>query len=188
MVTKVANTGMVLIQIFILNPILAVIPTEDMFLDGLKKSKVKKEVKVKRADLLIWLSHSTTAVRTPPLLGVYATHRAGSMGDEGSNMDERDYKAMNEDLKNQASGTVNDSTLSAESFIKNHFKDIDKQTEWYPALVAVADGYANLVKTELLLKIKAEKHRQTSKIITDTEMEVIRVLNELRDYIEATKP
>lgn len=32
--------------------------------------------------------------------------------------------------------------MSAEQFVKHHFKDIDKKTEWFPALVAVADGYA----------------------------------------------
>lgn len=33
--------------------------------------------------------------------------------------------------------------MTAEDFVKKHFKDIAKKTEWYVALVAVAEGYAH---------------------------------------------
>jgi len=39
-------------------------------------------------------------------------------------------------------------TLSAEGFVKKHFKDIDKVTEWYPAIVAIAEGFAKYSKKE----------------------------------------
>ena len=41
---------------------------------------------------------------------------------------------------------MDETKLSAEEFIKLHFPDIDKKTEWFPAMVAVADGYAKYLK------------------------------------------
>ncbi len=31
--------------------------------------------------------------------------------------------------------------MTAEKFVKEHFKDIDNET-WYPAIVSIAEGYA----------------------------------------------
>ena len=51
-------------------------------------------------------------------------------------------------------------TMSAEDFIKSHFKDIEIKTEWFPALVAVADGYSKYVSRNQPIEVINESDKQ----------------------------
>lgn len=62
---------------------------------------------------------------------------------------------------------------TAEDFIKHHFPNIDKQTEWYPALVAVADGYAKYI----------DKTNNVNNIYNDLQ-ERLNVLDSMSDSLE----
>lgn len=41
----------------------------------------------------------------------------------------------------------NNQVKSAEEFVKEHFKGIEKET-WYPAIVSIAEGYGKYLLTE----------------------------------------
>lgn len=46
--------------------------------------------------------------------------------------------------------------MNAEEFIKSHFKGIEKET-WYPAIVAIAEGYAKHLLDEKNTSSKSDR-------------------------------
>jgi len=58
--------------------------------------------------------------------------------------------------------------MTAEQFIKHHFKGIEKET-WYPAIVAIAEGYAKHEMKKLKPTNPARWRKITTPMITDIQ-------------------
>jgi len=59
-----------------------------------------------------------------------------------------------------------DNLMTAEEFVKKHFNGIENNTEWYPAIVSIAEGYSWHINRKILKENEQLKFQLEQKSIS----------------------